>query len=342
MATVIGTQHITFRDILSGLKKDGSRDQHIVDMFLKKNPFLDDMVYILANNGQTNQTTLRAGLPDVAWTGIYEGPKPSKGSKRVVKDAAGMAESMLTAAKKLYDKAPDKEIFMADEAGTHVEAMGQDVAEALIYGNIKVNPKQFNGLSIRYPLHGGTDEDETPFYVINGAKASNPSTAALRSIWLVGHGSTTIHGFFPEGAVAGLKTGAVKERLNTDDLANVGAYEELYQMFQWEIGLAVKDFRYAGRVSNIESDVMFAASGQPDYLELLRRLNTRVEDGGVNQCWYMDKMTLEMIQVMCGRKTQENAMRSEQLFDRKVTTLFGIPVRKMACMNTNETATTSA
>lgn len=342
MPTVIGTKQITFRDILSGLKSDGSRDQYIVDLFLKKNPILDDLIVTLANDGQVNQTTIRAGLPNVAWTGIYEGPQGSKGSKRVVKDACGMAESMVEVAKKLYDKAPDKQAFLLDEASTHANAMGQEVATALIYGNIKKNPKQFNGLDLRYPLHGGTDEDESSFYVINGAKASNPSTSALRSIWLVGHGTHSVHGFFPEGGVAGLKQGPVEEKWNSEDVATAGNYKLVVQQFSWEIGLAVRDFRYAGRISNIESDKMFETSGQPDYLELLRRLMCRVNSDGVNQAFYMDKQTLEMIQVLCGRKTAENAVRFEQLFDRKVTTLFGVPVRTLACMNTNETATTAA
>jgi hypothetical protein len=341
MPEIIGTQVITMRDLLSGLRRDGSRDQYIVDMFIKKNPFLDDMIVIPANEGQVNATTVRGGLPSVAWTGIYGGPTPSKSSKRIVKDAAGMAESMLTVAQKAYDKAPQKEMFLADEAATHIEAMGQAVATAMIYGNIKNNPLQFNGLSIRYPIHGGTDEDEGPFYVINGSRATGNSTAALRSIWLVGHSSTTIHGFYPNdsGATAGIVRDPLKSHLREDP--ELGNYEELYQMFRWQIGLAVKDFRYAGRISNIESDAMFNTTGMPDYLELIRRIVNRVESNGANMCWYMDKMTFEMVQVLCGRKTQENAIRSETLFDRQVTTLFGYPVRKQACMNVNEDATTA-
>lgn len=342
MATIQGTRQLTYRDIVAGLTSAGKPDRFIVELFLKKNPFLDDMIVMPANDGQVNQTTIRAGLPEVSWTGIYEGPRPSKGSKKIVKDAAGVAESMIEAAKKLYDKAPDKEFFMLDQAETHVQAMGKDVARALIYGNIKEDPKQFNGLAIRYPLHGGTDEDETPFYVINGSRTANNTTTALRSIWLCGHGSGTIHGFYPEGATGGLKKGPVEEKWNTDDVATNGNYKLVVQQFSWEIGLAVKDFRYAGRISNIESEAMFAATGMPDYLELLRRLMCRVESDGVNQAWYMDKLCFEMIQVLCGRKTQANAIRSEQLFERKVTTLFGIPVRVMSAMNVNEDATTAA
>ena len=341
MAT-LGTRNPTYRDILSGLKKDGKQDANVVELLLRENAILDDLVVMPANEGQTNLTTIRAGLPEVAWTGIYEGPQPSKGSKKQVKDACGMAESLIEVAKKLYDKAPDKPAYMLDEAAVHAEAMGQSVATSLIYGNIKTNPKQFNGLAIRYPQHGSNDQDLSSFYVLNGAKASNPSTSALRSIWLVGHGAKSCHAFFPEGSQSGLKQGPVEKIWNSEDVSTNGRYELMVQLFQWELGLSVKDFRYTGRISNIESDAMFAATGQPDYLELLRRLVIRVKDAGVTQVLYMDKLTLEMINVLCGRKTQSNAIRTETLFERKITTILGIPVRTLDAMNVNETATTSA
>lgn len=339
MAT-LGTRNPTYRDILSGLKKDGKRDANIVELFLRENSILDDLVVMPANEGQTNLTTIRAGIPDVAWTGIYEGPQGSKGSKRQVKDACGMAESLLEVAKKLYDKAPDKEGFMLDEAAVHAEAMGQSVATALIYGNIKVNPKQFNGLAIRYPTHGGSDIDLSSYYVLNGAK-DNPSAAAYRSIWLVGHGAKCVHGFTPEGSQTGLKQGAVEEVWNSGDVETNGNYKLMRQLFQWELGLTVKDFRYAGRISNIESDAMFHPTGQPDYLELVRRLCIRVRSEGVRQVFYMDRLTLEMLNVVAGRLTQSNAIRQEELFGRKITSLFGVPVRTLDCMSVNENVTAS-
>lgn len=331
---VIGTRNPTYRDVLSGLKKDGSRDADIVELFTQELPILDDIVVIEANEGTTNLSTIRAGLPSVAWTGLYEGPQPSKGSKRQVKDASGMAESIMEVAKKLYDIAPDKAGLLLDEAVTHVEAMGQDVATAMMYGDIAANPKQFNGLTKRFPnIHNGEDSNESPFYVLNGAKNSI-STAALRSIWLVGHGKKAVSAFYPKGTKGGIVRNPVEEAWASDE--ENGRYKVMLQLFQWSIGMTVKDFRYVGRIANIESDAMFATSGQPDYLELVRRLHIRVKNAGVKQTFYMDKMTFEMINVMCGRKTQANAIRSEMLFERPVYTLFGIPVRMLDSLETDE------
>lgn len=339
MAT-LGTRNPTYRDVLSGLKKDGSRDADIVELFVEENPILDDIVVAEANEGTSNLTTIRAGLPTVAWTGLYEGPQPSKGSKKQVKDASGTVESLLEIAEKLYDIAPDKEAFMLDEAKTHVEAMGQDVAAAIVYGDIAVEPKKFNGLVKRYPnISNGEDSDESPFYVLDGSKASI-STAALRSIWLVGHGTKAVSAFYPKGTKGGIVRNPVESVWNED--TTDGKYKVKRQLFQWNIGLTVRDFRFAGRIANIESDAMFAASGQPDYLELVRRLHIRVRNGGVRQTWYMDRLVFEMLNVCASRKTQENAIRPDTLFDRPIQTLYGIPVRIVDALEANESEAVTA
>lgn len=338
MAT-LGIRNPTYRDVLSGLTSDKKFDRDIVELFIQENPILDDIVIKEANDGTSNLTTTRAGLPSVTWTLLYQGVQPSKGSKKQVKDATGHAESLIEIAERLYDIAPEKDAYMLDEASSHAEAMGQEMASALIYGNIAVDPKQFNGLAIRFPTHGGTDEDLSSFYVLNGSRASNNSTAALRSIWLVGHGTKSVHGFYPKGTSAGLQRGPVEKGVWTEDSAG-GKYKVVRQHFQWDLGLSVKDFRYCGRISNIESDYFLAATGMPDYLELTRRLIGRVRSSGVRQVFYMDRLTFEAFGVWCSRKTQDNAIKTEDLFGRKVNTIMGIPVRILDALATNETATT--
>jgi len=333
--STLGTRNPTYRDVLSGLRKDQSRDADIVELFVEENPILDDIVVTEANEGTSNLTTIRAGLPTPAWTGLYEGPQPSKGSKKQVKDASGTVESLLEIATKLYDIAPDREAFMLDEAKTHVEAMGQEVAGTIVYGDIASDPKTFNGLVKRYPnISNGEDSDESPFYVLDGSKTAI-STAALRSIWLIGHGTKAVSCFYPKGTRGGIVRNPVED-VWSEDVTN-GKYKVKRQLFQWHVGLTVRDFRYAGRIANIESDAMFASSGQPDYLELVRRLHIRVRNGGVRQTWYMDRLTFEMLNVCASRKTQNNAIRSDTLFERPVQTLYGIPVRILDALEVNET-----
>lgn len=333
-----GTGNITYRDVLAGLKGDKSRDADIVELFIDENPILDDLVVNVANDGSANLSTIRAGLPSVSWTALYEGVQPSKGGKRQVKDASGRAESLIEVDKRLYDRAPDKSGFMLDQARSHAEAMGQDVATALFYGNIAVNPKQFNGLAMRYPEHGGSDKDLSSNYVISATSAA--SASALRSIWLIGHSTKSCHLFYPQGTVGGLQKSELEE--DTVEDAAGGKYKVKQQFFYWDVGLCVKDFRFCGRISNIESDKMFGAAVGIDYLELVRRLLIRVKASGVRQSLYMDRMVFEMLNVVAGRKTQANAIKTEDLFGRRVDTIYGVPVRICDALEVNEAITTAA
>jgi hypothetical protein len=337
MAT-LGTTTPTLRDIHAGLVSKASADRNIVELFMQENPITDDIPMIVANDGTNNITTLRAALPTATFTAIYGGPTASKSQKNQVKDSCGMCESAMEVPVKLYDIAPDKEFFMLDEARTHVEAVGQQMADCMIYGNVATDPKKFNGLTIRYPAfykHGTSGEKDPDYYVLNGSRSAQNTTTNLRSIWLVGFSSKSVHAFYPNGTNGGIvQQPVVQYRKDTDD----GIYDVKSQLFQWQCGLSVKDFRYAGRICNIESDAMFNSTGMPDYLELLRRLVTRVRSNGVKQVVYMDKMVLEALQVLCERKTQANAIRVEDLFSRKVTTILGIPIRTLDCMASNEDA----
>ena len=342
MATRGGGLH-TFPDIVAGLKADGHRDMDVVDLTVKETPFLDDLHVQEANDGTGNKSVIETGLPAVSWPMIYEGTAPSKGERKEVRDASGYASSLMELAARLYDIAPDKAAYLLQNAKSHLRAMGNAMGKASIYGNIKTDPNQFNGLALRYPQHGGTDVQTAGYYCINGARAAGsnvPSTAAMRSIYLVGHGSDGVYGFYPKGTTAGLKPGTPDMDAWSFDV-NKNRYKSIIQLFEWNMGITVKDFRKCGRLSNIESDAMFGDTGMPNYIELLRRLKTRVESDGVRQCWYMGKSVLEMLEVRLSRLTQANAVTQADVEGRKVTTLWGIPVRIMSCMDdVNEDQTT--
>lgn len=110
------------------------------------------------------------------------------------------------------------------------------------------------------------------------------------------------------------------------------------QTLSWDLGLSVKDYRYGGRLANLELDCMYAASGQPDYVELIRRLITRVKNSGmVRQCLYMEPQVWEAFQTLFYRKTQGNAVTYGDVLQHQAPTLMGIPVRLPDALETNET-----
>lgn len=334
---------LTYRDLLSGLKGDKTFDHEIVDIMVQQNDILDDMIITEANDGSSNKTTIRTGLPTPAWVAFYEGVQASKGSKQQIRNTAGHLKSKLEIDADLWDAAPDKAALLRDEIEAHASAMMNEMADALFYGKIVNEPKKFNGLVTFFGTLGGTsstDDTVATHYVFDAKSASQASTAALRSIWLLGWSNRTIRCFYPKGSQGGMKKGEFKkvDVTNADDTTKT--YEAYRQYLSWQLGLDVRDYRYGGRLANLQSDEMFDTSGVPDYVELLKRMLARVRDDGVKQVWYMDKITWEAVQTWLDRKTMSNAYNYATVEARKTKTLFGLPVRICDVLNTNETEVT--
>lgn len=341
MATV-GNTALTLADMLKGRKGDGSFDSEIVDLVVQENPMLDDIPFVEANDGTTHRTTIRTGIPKPTWVAYYEGVQPVKGSKTQVKDTSGRMKAKIEIDADLYDNGPvtQKAQVVADELGGVAEGMNQEMAQAVIYGKLADEPRAFNGLTKFYSEAGADntnyDTNDAAHYVFDGLKASSTNKNHLRSILLIGWSPRTITGFYPQGAKsAGLERGEFKKVDVTD--AKGGTYEAYRQYLSWTMGLSVKDFRYGGRIANIESDYMLAAN-QPDYIELIRRMIARVKNGGsVRRALYMSRTVWENIEVLFYRKTMGNAVKYEDIEQRKGTpTLLGIPVRLCDAMETNE------
>jgi len=343
MAT-IGNTVLTYRDLLAGLKGDKTFDSDIVEIMLEQNPMLDDMVISEANDGTSNKTTIRTGLPDAAWVAFYEGVQASKGQKKQIRNTAGRLMSKVEIDASLFDTAPDKSALLRDEISAHSETMMNEMANCLIYGKIVSEPKSFNGLVNFYSQLGGsssTDDTVASHYVFDAKSTTQASTAALRSIFLVGWAQKSIRCFYPRGTKGGMKKGEFKKVDVTNASDTTKTYEAYRQYLEWSLGLDVRDYRYGGRIANIQADEMFDTSGVPEYVEILRRLVTRTRSDGVKQVFYMDKLTWEAVGVWLARKTMTNAIGFKDLQERPTETLFGIPVRIADALNTNETAVTA-
>lgn len=335
---VIGANFITMRDLASGLKVDGKLDHEIVELLAQSNPILDDIPFVEANAGPNNKTTIRTGLPSATWRKAYQGIQASKGSKQQVINTSGQVSTKLEVDKLLYDADPNKTAFLSDEITAHMQALGNDAAEVLFYGSIKADAAKINGFGTFYGTLGstGTDPKVASHYVFNGAKASEPSGSARRSIWLMNWGNQTMRGFYPQGTSGGIKRSEFKT-VDVVDEDNGGTFEALRQYFYWDFGLDVRDFRFGGRIANVELDKMLEATGQPAYLELMDQLETRVMTASnTRRTWYMSKQVFERLRVLFGRATRSNAIEYKQVDQRKTHTLFDCPVRMCDALDTNE------
>lgn len=342
---VNGTRALTYVDWIKGLDPKGNFSHRVIDMCVRQNEMLDDITVVEANDGTSLQTTIRTETPKPVWTTYYGGIPSNKGSKAKIRVTCGRMGTKILVDKELFDNSKDRDAVLADELMSAQDGMRLEMGNMLIYGRLSDNPLGFNGLAKHYDKYSTDAEDdrESAHYVLNafgvGNGANKASEDKLGSIYLVGWSPNTITCFHPEGSeTGGIKVGERKVQSVTDpDKGGDATYEVYMQYLYWSLGLAVRDYRYGGRICNIQRDDMLNGTDKGQaYIELIDRLSTRVHDQGVRQAFYMDKLMWERIRILFSRMTRANAISFENVEGRKENRLFGIPVRIQDCMKVNE------
>lgn len=347
---VNGNRVLTYADFIKGLDPKGNFVHRCINMGVRANEMLDDMTVVEANNGSALETTFRTEVPKPVWTQYYSGVPSNKGSKAKLKVSCGQMGTKITIAKLLYDKAAKKgasyaDELLADEILSAQDGMRMEMGNCLIYGLLSDNPLGFNGLHKHYDQYstGAEDDRTSAHYVLNafgaGNGANKASEAKLGSIDLVGWSPNSITCFHSEDSETGGISITPKKVVDVSDPSRGGdaTYEAYLQYMYWELGLAVRDFRFGGRICNIQrDDMMLGADKGAAYVELIDRLSQRVHDNGVKQAFYMDKLMWENISVLYGRLTRSNAVSFAHVEGRKERRLYGIPVRIQECMKVHE------
>lgn len=344
--TVNGTRALTYQDFVKGLDAKGNFDHRVINLAVRANDMLDDITVVEANNGTALETTYRTETPKPVWIQYYGGIPSNKGSKAKLKVSCARMGTKLIVDKKLFDDSADKDAVLADEVMAAQSGMKLEMGNMLVYGKLADNPLGFNGLFKHYDAcsTGAEDDSESAHYVLSafglGNGTNKASESKLGSIALVGWSPNTITCFHAQGHKQGgieITPKRVVDIADPDKGADA-TYEAYLQYFYWELGLAVRDYRYGGRICNIQRDDMLNGEDKGGaYIEVIDRLSQRVlDDNGVKQAWYMDKQMWENICVLFSRLTRGNAITFQHIEGRKERKLYGIPVRIQDAMKTNE------
>ena len=340
-----GSRYITFRDILSGRTPNGFVDKDIVELMAQENPVLQDVLWKQCNKGREDFVTIRTGMPEAVLRAFYEGFKGAKTSKRQVTNACATATTGIEFDWRMYEQDKDKAAFLADEQRAHSSILGDKVASLLFYGDVAGDPKGINGFAKTFGLYGETsganmvlDDAKAAFYCLNGG--DNGGTQERRSIFLIGWGARSAHGIFPEGSSAGIKIEQLTKQYVDD--GDGGRLAVGLQEMNWDCGLNIRDFRYCGRVCNINVASDPTGSGATDITKLVRKLVTRCRSTGVTQRLYMSRLVFEAVAEQFEKKTQGNAVKYADLEQKKDSALLGIPVSFCDCMNIDEAAVSRA
>jgi hypothetical protein len=314
--------HPTLLDFSKKLDPDG-KIASIVELLNQTNEVLDDMVFVEANGITGHRTTVRTGLPLPTWRKLYGGVIPTKSHSAQVTDSMGMLEAYAEVDKALADLNGNTAEFRLSEARPHIEGMSEEMADTLFYGNEGTEPEAFTGLAPRYNLlSAGNGEN-----IIDAGGTGTDNS----SIWLVVWGANTIHGIVPKGSNSGLQH-VDKGQVTIENVDGAGGRMEAYRdHFRWDMGLVVRDWRYAVRIANIDKSlIVFNAATGANLTDLMVQALELVPNLTAGRpVFYVPRNIRSWLRRQMTNKTINSTISVENMAGKHVTMFDGIPVRRV-------------
>ena len=333
MATLPKAGAVTLLDFAKSINPDGTTAA-VVELLNQTNEVLDDMLWIEGNLPTGHRSTIRTGLPTVVWRQLYGGVPPSKSVRAQVDDSCGMLEARSEVDKDIAELNGNTAAFRLSEADSFLESMHQTFVQTLFYGDTSVNPERFLGLCARYSSSSATNGQ-------NIIKAGGVTANNNNSIWLLGWGENTLTGIFPKGSMAGLVHQDLGE-IDAFDSSN-NRFRAFADRFQWKCGLAVRDWRYAVRICNIDQTNLLTDTGGTTFklIELMIKAQARIP--ALKKCrsvFYVNRTISEMLKIQAMNKSTSALSLTEgadQFGNQQfVTNFMGIPIRMCDQLLTTE------
>lgn len=321
----LNSNYITLADIA----KRQNTDKTIADMveiLAQQSPVARAGYAMECNDGDRTLTTLRASIPSPDWVQFYSRITPTKTTSRQVTDTTGMLEKMTSIDKRLFDKTKDRAKLRMQEALGILEGFAQEVESTFFYGNTGTSPLEFLGLAPRM----NSLSAENGRMIVDGGGTGSTNT----SIYLVTWGPMTAHLLYPEGTTAGAKReDKGVQRSETTE----GVMWVVEEMFSQHVGFAMPDWRYNGRIANIDVSKLGTAS-EADLIRLLiklmyklpsRKSTTGFSSEGqpvsITPTLYCNTTVKEYLEAQMLRQPNGTLTRAE-FMGQEVTTFRGMPI----------------
>jgi len=319
--TTLSTSALTLADWAKRLDPDG-KVPTIVELLSQTNEILTDMLFVEGNLPTGHRTTVRTGLPAVAWRLLNQGGTPSKSTTAQIDEHAGMLEAWSEIDVKLARLNGNSAQFRLSEAQAFIEAMNQEMASTLFYGNQGLAPEEFTGLSARYSAISGATNASN---VISGGSSDTDNT----SIWLLVWGEQGVTGIFPRGSKAGLEHNDYGE-VTVEVTAGVAGQRmrALQERWTWDAGIALKDWRQVVRIPNIDVSNLVAKSSAADLIDLMIKALYRTRLNMGRPVFYMNRTVAQMLDIQ--RRDDiisGGGLRWETVDGKRVGQFQGVPVR---------------
>lgn len=327
----VGASYLTLADVAKYKEPNGSAAQ-IIEMLSQISSVVKDGLAIECNNGTNHVTTVRDGIPTPTWRRLYEGITPGKGSMNQVSDATGNLQARSQVDVKLLQYAGDQAAAVRlGEAAAHLEGMAQEAEATFFYGDPGVNAAKFTGLAPRFNSTTAGNGNQ----IISAGGSGSDNT----SIWLVSWGPMATHLLYPKGTMSGIQRRDLGE-LDAYD-ANNKPYRAKAELFDLDIGLSVRDWRYVCRIPNIDvSELTEDGSAGANLIKLMttayyRHRGRKMING--KTMWYCNTTVKEYLHHQAQNKANVN-LRLDQSSGEEVLKMHGFPIIESEAILNSEAA----
>jgi hypothetical protein len=334
---ITGATVPTLVDITKRLDPNGEVAD-IAELLTQENEVLQDMTWKEGNLPTGERTTVRNGLPTVGYRRLNEGVPTSKSTTAQIDDGAAMLEGYSQVDRKLAILSGNPAQYRLDESRSFFEAMNQEMARTLFYGNAAASPREFTGLAPRY--------NSTALETAQNILDAGGTGADNRSIWLVVWDVNKITGIYPKGTKAGLTyEDATTNKVIGGDGYPIGdvlrdsagnPYQGYVDHYEWNCGLSVKDWRYAVRIANIDvSNLTKDAATGADLTDLMIQATERVQSLNGHAAFYVPRIVSGFLrrQILNGKNV---FLSVDEIAGKRATMFDGIPVRRVDALNVDE------
>lgn len=289
---IIADKMYNLRDAAAQFGPDG-QELAVAEVLSQTNDIIGDMLIKESNLDSGHEYAVRTGIPAGTWRRAYQGVDAEKATQKVVLARPGTLGAYSVVDKLIAEKGGHVDAVRAGQAKGIIAGMSDSVASALIYGG-KKDLEKCVGLAEYY--NTTNPKVETSRNIVNaGGTAQQNKT----SIYLVVWDSDKVYGFFPKGSKAGITRNdfGLVNHLDTNTNKEYPAYKEY---FEWQIGLAVQDWRFAARIANINTGDL----ANVDLYGLIQDAEEKIQKLGVGKpCFYMNRTVKAALRKQLGNKS---------------------------------------
>ena len=243
---------LTQIELLHRLDPKGNIAQ-IAEVLNETNEVIDDIDFREGNLPVGDEQTIRTGLPKVYFRQYNRGVPPSHSTTAKVTETCSQLYSRSQIDASVVNLNGLTAQFRKSEERPFIEAMGQQFANEMFYGNPKSTGEGFLGLSSRYSTLSTSKAACAKNVIDCGGTGSK-----LTSIWVIGWGDD-IYCPYPKGSILGLQSVDYGKILVPDDAGNL--FPAYVTDYYWDVGLMVRDWSYAVRLCNINPDDLLKGTG---------------------------------------------------------------------------------